>query len=113
MSTAPTVVRVIAVEDGAQLDCCDEETTHVWVRVIVWSPRRAFLTGAAPFAEAAGKPALDLAGARFIAQLDVDNPPSNTDTNGERLQWPGLRYCPPFRPGGFIPAPVEGQEAAR
>lgn len=113
MSRVPVVVRVVAVEGDVQLDCCDTDTAHVWVRVIAWSPRRAFLTGAAPFVKAAGMPADRLAGALFIAQLDVDNPPSNTDTAGERLQWPGLRYCPPFRPGGLVSGLVDGQEANR
>lgn len=91
-----TVVTVIAVDEGGRLDCCDEETAHVWVRVTVWSPRRAFLTGAAPFVEASGRKADGLVGLRFFADLDLDNLPSNVDTDGERLEWPGLALCPPI-----------------
>lgn len=91
-----TVVTVIAVADGGRLDCCDEDTAHVWVRVTAWSPRQAFLTGAGPFVEAFGWKAPDLVGTRFLAELDLDNPPSNSDTDGERLQWPGLRVAPPI-----------------
>ncbi|CAL9433255.1 hypothetical protein SUDANB21_02094 [Streptomyces sp. enrichment culture] len=91
-----TVVTVIAVSDGGRLDCCDEDTARVWVRVAAWSPRRAFLTGAGPFVEAFGWKAPDLVGARFLAELDLDNPPGNTDTAGERLEWPGLRLAPPL-----------------
>ncbi|MFD4315068.1 RusA family crossover junction endodeoxyribonuclease [Streptomyces sp. NPDC058548] len=86
-----TVVRVVAVGDGTQLDCCDEDTAHVWVRVVAWSPRRAFLTGAAPFVAAAGAPAADLVGRAFLADLDLDTVPPNDDTAGERLEWPQLR----------------------
>ncbi|MFF5655275.1 hypothetical protein [[Kitasatospora] papulosa] len=91
-----TVVTVLAVGDGGPLDCCDEDTAHVWVRVTAWSPRRAFLTGAAPFAAASGTPAAELVGVRFLADLDLDDPPGNTDTAGERLQWPNLRQAPPL-----------------
>jgi hypothetical protein len=96
-----TVVTVLAVEEGARLDCCDEDTAHVWVRVTAWTPRRAFLTGAAPFVDAAGKPAAELVGVRFLADLDLDNPPGNTDTNGERLEWPDLRVAPRHPAGNF------------
>jgi hypothetical protein len=34
-------------------------------------------------------------GVRFLAELDLDNPPGNDDTAGERLEWPGLRPAPP------------------
>lgn len=92
----PTVVTVIAVEEGGRLDCCDEDTAHVWVRVIDWTPRRAFLTGAAPFVAAAGKPAAGLVGSHFTARLDLWDPPGNEDTDGERLEWPDLRLAPPI-----------------
>lgn len=93
----PTVLRVIAVGlDGAPMDCEDTDTAHVWIRVIGWSPRRAFLTGAAPFAAAAQCEPADLTGRTFIARLDLDNPPSNDDTAGERLEWPDLREAPPL-----------------
>ncbi|MER6559798.1 hypothetical protein ABT300_19090 [Streptomyces sp. NPDC001027] len=91
-----TVVTVIAVDEGSRLDCCDEDTAHVWVRVTVWSPRRAYLTGASPFVAASGEEAAALVGLRFFADLDLDDPPSNTDTDGERLEWPGLALCPPI-----------------
>ncbi|MFE2424858.1 hypothetical protein [Streptomyces hokutonensis] len=92
----PTVVSVIAVEEGARLDCCDEDTAHVWVSVPGWSPRRAFLTGAAPFVAVSGKAPADLVGVRFVAELDLDNPPGNDDTNGERLERPELGIAPPI-----------------
>ncbi|MGA5032337.1 hypothetical protein ACPB8P_17470 [Streptomyces cellulosae] len=91
-----TVVTVIAFTESARLDCCDEDTAYVWVRVTAWSPRRAFLTGAAPFVEAFGWKSPDLVGTRFLAELDLDNPPGNSDTAGERLEWPGLRVAPPI-----------------
>ncbi|GGZ72866.1 hypothetical protein ACFOOM_01255 [Streptomyces echinoruber] len=91
-----TVLTIIALGDGVPLDCCDEDTAHVWVRVTAWSPRRAFLTGAAPFVEASGRPAAELVGVRFLADLDLDNPPGNADTAGERLEWPNLRPAPPL-----------------
>ncbi|WP_405893836.1 hypothetical protein OG272_16205 [Streptomyces sp. NBC_00104] len=110
-----TVVTVIAVADGAQMDCCDTDTAHVWVRVTAWSPRRAFLTGAAPFVEVSGKASADLAGLRFFADLDLDNPPGNTDTSAERLEWPGLGLCPPLpweRTDGVAPAEADAETAA-
>jgi hypothetical protein len=92
----PTVVRVIAVDsDGAPMDCEDDDPDHVWVRVLAWSPRRAFLTGARPFAQAARCAPAALAGRMFYARLDVHAPPGNDDTAGERLEWPDLRLCPP------------------
>ncbi|MET9321912.1 RusA family crossover junction endodeoxyribonuclease [Streptomyces sp. NPDC003038] len=94
MTDALTVVRVIAVQEGGQMDCCDTDSAHVWVRVMAWSPRRAFLTDAAPFVAASGIPADDLAGRTFLAELDLDAIPGNEDTAGERLEWPGLRLAP-------------------
>lgn len=94
-----TPVRVLSVDVKAgQLDCCDDDTAHVWVVVTAWSPRRAFLTGAAPFAAAANCPPADLAGRRFFAELDLYNPPGNEDTTAERLEFPGLRLCQPLPP---------------
>jgi hypothetical protein len=110
MPRCRTVVRVIAVtlNDGP-MDCEDDETAHVWVRVIAWSPRRAFLTGASPFARAAGKEPADLAGLRFFASLDLYDPPSNDYTSGERLEWPGLSLCPPVDVARFLgPRRVDG-----
>ncbi|MFD5788658.1 RusA family crossover junction endodeoxyribonuclease [Streptomyces sp. NPDC127037] len=92
-----TVVSVIAPGDSGRLDCCDEDDAHVWVRVLVWSPRRAFLTGAAPFVAAAGVPAAELTGRRFVADLDLAAPPEDDDV-AERLRWPGLR------PASTVPA---------
>ncbi|MFF0395103.1 hypothetical protein ACFYSJ_04835 [Streptomyces sp. NPDC005248] len=102
--------------DGARMDCWDEETAHLWVRVIAWSPRRAFLTGASPFVEASGKTPEELVGCAFLTELDLNNPPGNEDTTGERLEWPGLKLCPPFdldrflgRQGRVDGAPVGGE----
>lgn len=90
-------LRVIAVDlEGVPLDCEDDDTAHVWVRVIGWSPRRAFLTGARPFAQAADCDPAELAGRVFLARLDLDAIPSNDDTAGERLEWPELREAPPL-----------------
>lgn len=97
--TAPTVVRVVAIEDNhGKLDCCDEETAHVWVRVLTWSGRRAYLTGASPFMEAAGSAVPDLyslQGERFYADLPVEPPPAQPEP-GERLEWPSLKLRPPI-----------------
>jgi hypothetical protein len=93
----PSPVRIIAVSlDGTPLDCEDDDTAHVWVKVPGWTMRRAFLTGARPFAEAAGCEPADLAGRLFLARLDLDHPPGNDDTTGERLEWPELRPAPPL-----------------
>ncbi|MGW3735205.1 hypothetical protein [Streptomyces sp. NPDC005148] len=88
--------------DGARMDCWDDETAHLWVRVIAWSPRRAFLTGARPFVEASGKTPDELVGCAFLTELDLNNPPGNEDTTGERLEWPGLKLCPPFDLDRFL-----------
>jgi len=94
-----TVVRVLSVDVKAgPLDCEDDDTTHVWVVVTAWSPRRAFLTGAQQFAAAADCPPADLAGRRFFAELDLYKPPGNDDTTAERLEFPGLRRCRPLPP---------------
>ncbi|MFF4292191.1 RusA family crossover junction endodeoxyribonuclease [Streptomyces vinaceus] len=104
-----TVVRVMSVSTGQKLECGDEDSAHVWVRVAAWSPRRAFLTGAAPFALAAACPPEELTGRSFIADLDLDRPPANDDTAGERLEWPGLTLAPkiPEQWGAGL-APPEG-----
>lgn len=117
-----TVVTVIGVEPDTRLGCCEQDGPAVWVRVTAWSPRRAFLTDAAPFMEVSGKAAEDLPGLRFFAELPLDDPPANDDTAGERLEWPGLGLCPPIpaawlagrdeaegldvAPGGGSPEPV-------
>lgn len=93
----PSPLRIIAVNlDGVPMDCEDDDTAHVWVRVLGWSPRRAFLTGAAPFAAAAQCEPADLAGRIFLARLDLNAVPGNDDTAGERLEWPELREAPPL-----------------
>lgn len=103
MKNMRTVVSIPDVEDTethGRLDCCDEETHHVWVRVITWSGRRAYLTGASPFVEAAEKawgecrPG-DLKDAHFYADLPMEPPPAVAEP-GERLEWPGLELCPPI-----------------
>ncbi|MFE4329701.1 hypothetical protein ACFRQM_09615 [Streptomyces sp. NPDC056831] len=112
-----TVLRIVAVDiDGGQMDCCDTETVHVWVMVPAWSPRRAFRTGARVFLDASGLDAGALVGARFFTRLDLDNPPGNDDTNGERLEWPDLRLCPPLPeswtgPTGRVDGAPAGGEA--
>ncbi|MFI1767500.1 hypothetical protein ACH41H_36385 [Streptomyces sp. NPDC020800] len=85
--------------DGTPMDCEDDDTAHVWVKVPGWTPRRAFLTGAQPFAEAAACEPADLAGRVFLARLDPDQPPGINDTVGERLEWPELRPAPPLPDG--------------
>ncbi|MFJ4627095.1 RusA family crossover junction endodeoxyribonuclease [Streptomyces sp. NPDC088847] len=90
-----TVITVLAVEPDTRLGCCDVDGPALWVRVTAWSPRRAFLTDAAPFLEVSGKAAEHLPGLRFFADLDLNNPPKNDDTSGEQLAWPGLGLCPP------------------
>jgi Holliday junction resolvase RusA-like endonuclease len=105
-----TVVTVLDVEPMTRLGCCDEDGPAVWVKVTAWSPRRAFLTDAAPFLAVSGRAAEDLPGLRFFADLDLDNPPG-MDTAGERLEWPGLGLCPPV-PAEWLATPEdEDQEA--
>ncbi|MFF4388517.1 RusA family crossover junction endodeoxyribonuclease [Streptomyces sp. NPDC001552] len=104
-----TVVRVLAVSSNTRMDCGEEDTAHVWVRVTAWSPRRAFLTGAAPFAAAAGVPAAELTGRQFLADLDLDEVPVNGGPVGERLEWPGLVVAPKIpEQWGMGAAPPEG-----
>lgn len=99
MSAHLTIISIVAVElNFGQMDCCDDDTAHVWVSVSGWSPRRAFLTGAAPFAAAAECTPSELMGRYFTAELDLDNQPGNEDTAGERLEWPALAECPPLPP---------------
>ncbi|MGA5202718.1 RusA family crossover junction endodeoxyribonuclease [Streptomyces variegatus] len=90
-----TVITVLAADPNTRLGCCDTDGPAVWVRVTAWSPRRAFLTDAAPFLAVSGKDVEDLPGLRFFADLDLNNPPKNDDTSGEHLEWPGLGLCPP------------------
>lgn len=96
--TGRTVVRIITVEDNyGKLDCCDEETAHVWVSVASWSHRRAYLTGASAFMQAAPSvpDVYSLKGERFIAELPLEPPPAMHEP-GECLEWPGLRLAPPI-----------------
>lgn len=94
-----TVVSIIAVEEGAKLDCCDEEQFHVWVRVITWSGRRAYLTGASPFLKAVGETVIEdvsqLVDAHFYADLPSEPPPAMPEP-GEHLEWPHLELTPPI-----------------
>ncbi|WP_228994762.1 RusA family crossover junction endodeoxyribonuclease [Streptomyces sp. DH8] len=106
MTTSWTAVRVLAAADCGRADCCGAPA-HAWVRVEAWSPKRAFLTDAVPFAAAAGVPPGELAGRAFMAELDVATPPGNTDTGGERLEWPGLQIAP------TVPAQSDGTPATR
>ncbi|MDT0377302.1 hypothetical protein RM572_00740 [Streptomyces sp. DSM 42041] len=95
-----TVISVIAVEFGGRLDCEDTEEAHVWVETPLWSSRRAFLTGASPFTDAAQCTPEELPNRYFLAELPADPPPSRPeDTTGERLEWPGLREAPTPPPG--------------
>lgn len=91
-----TVVSVEAVMLGQlKMGCCDEETDHVWVTVLTWSGRRAYLTGASPFVKAAGRPAAELDGLHFYATLPMDPPPADPEP-GELLEWPELELAPPI-----------------
>lgn len=96
--THRAVVSIIAVEEGGKLDCCDEETHHVWVTVLTWSGRRAYLTGASPFLKAVGETVIenvtDLTGTHFYADLPFNAPPAVPEP-GEHLEWPGLELTPP------------------
>ncbi|XVV35051.1 RusA family crossover junction endodeoxyribonuclease [Streptomyces sp. CA-100214] len=105
-----TVITVLGVEPMTRLGCCDEDGPAVWVRVTAWSPRRAFLTDAAPFLAVAGKDVEDLPGLRFFADLDLSAPPKNDDTSGEHLEWPGLGLCPPV-PAEWLTARDEDEVA--
>jgi Holliday junction resolvase RusA-like endonuclease len=105
-----TVITVLGVEPVTRLGCCDEDGPAVWVRVTAWSPRRAFLTDAAPFLAVSGKDVEDLPGLRFFADLDLSSPPKNDDTSGEHLEWPGLGLCPPV-PAEWLTARDEGDAA--
>ncbi len=94
-----TVISVIAVEDNyGKLDCCDEEEFHVWVQALTWSGRRAYITGASPFMEAAGAAVPDvysLKDEHFYADLPHEPPPAVPEP-GERLEWPNLELAPPI-----------------
>ncbi|MEU1815208.1 RusA family crossover junction endodeoxyribonuclease [Streptomyces roseifaciens] len=105
MTASTTVVRVIAVSDGPHAGILVEDAAQVWVRVLAWSPRRAFLTSAAPFAKAAGVPARELAGHTFLTDAGLGPAPGNDHPAGEEdLEWPGLLHITPRTPGQ-APAP--------
>jgi len=79
------------------MDCCDDDPRKVWVVVGGWSHRRAILTHAAPFLEAAGTDDVtSLEGQTFMASLDLFDPPPFVHEGGERLEWPELRLAPPM-----------------
>ncbi|MFJ9379366.1 hypothetical protein [Streptomyces sp. NPDC101455] len=90
-----TVVRVIALDqDGIPTSYFEEQLARIWVTVPAWSPRRAFLTGVQPFAQAAHCAPADLVGRLFFARLDLEHPPTSYGDVGERLEWPELSPCP-------------------
>lgn len=96
--TSPAIIMVVAVEDNyGKLDCCDEETAHVWVTVPTWSGRRAYLTGASPFMKAAPSvpDVYSLKDEHFIAELPLEPPPAIPEA-AEYLEWPGLELAPPM-----------------
>ncbi|MFD3844789.1 RusA family crossover junction endodeoxyribonuclease [Streptomyces microflavus] len=93
MSVDWTLVQVLAATECGREDCCGD-VAHAWVRVTGWSAHRAFLTGASVFATTAGVRPAELAGRRFMAELDLAAAPGNENTAGERLLWPGLQVAP-------------------
>jgi hypothetical protein len=94
----PSPVRILKVDtDHGRMDCCDDDPRKVWV-VTQWSYRRAVLTHAAPFLEAAGTDDLaSLEGRVFMTRLDLSNPPPFDHEGGERLEWPELTLARPMR----------------
>lgn len=95
MSVVATPLRVLSA---------NSDTAQVWVRVEAWSPRRAFLTAAAPFTAAAGLTVPELAGRTFLADLDPAAVPGNEDTADEVLEWPRLVLVPEIpQQGGTVP----------
>lgn len=86
-----------AEEDHDPMDCCDDDPRKVWVVVGGWSYRRAVLTHARPFLEAAGTGDVSsLEGMTFMARLDLENAPPFEHESGERLEWPELKVAPPM-----------------
>lgn len=94
----PTVVSVLlAEEDHDRMDCEDDDPRKVWIVVGAWSGRRAVLTHAAPFLDAAETEDLaTLTGRTFMCRLDLSNPPLFEHEGGERLEWPELKPTPPM-----------------
>lgn len=106
MSAEWALVQVLAATECGREDCCGD-VAHAWVRVMGWSAHRAFLTGASVFATTAGVRPAELAGRRFMAELDLAAAPGNENTAGERLLWPGLQVAP------NVPPQVDGPRPAR
>lgn len=92
----PSVLYVLKTEEDHDLmDCCDDDPRKVWIVVGGWSYRRAVLTHAEPFLEAAGTANLEaLEGMTFMAALDLNDPPPFEHEGGERLEWPELKLAP-------------------
>lgn len=95
---APCSVIFLKTEiDHAPMDCYDDDPRKVWVIVPIWSYRRAVLTHARPFLEAADTDKMSaLEGKVFLASLDPSGPPPFEHESGERLEWPELRLAPPI-----------------
>lgn len=89
-------VRVLKAEiDHSPMDCCDSDPRKVWVVAVGWTYRRAVLTHAEPFLEAAGLTDVEaLEDMIFMASLDLNNPPPFEHEGGERLEWPDLVVAP-------------------
>jgi hypothetical protein len=94
----PTSLHILKAEiDHDRMDCEDDDPRKVWVVVGSWSYRRAVLTHALPFLEAAGtEDVMSLEGQVFLARLDLENPPPYQHEGGERLEWPELELAPPM-----------------
>lgn len=92
----PAIVSIVHVDvRGGRMDCEDDDPYKVWVTATSWSYRRAYLTHAAPFMEAAKvSDPYALEGMHFIAKLPM-TPPDVDHEGGERLEWPELRLAPP------------------
>ena len=91
----PSPLYVLKAEgDHDPMDCCDDDPRKVWV-VTSWSLRRAVLTHAAPFLEAAGTTdVMSMEGKHFMARIDLSDPPPFDHEGGERLEWPELKLAP-------------------
>lgn len=93
----PSPVRIVKAEvDHDRMDCEDDDPRKVWVTTL-WSLRRAVLTHAAPFLEAAGTTdVMSLDGLHFMARIDLSDPPPFEHEGGERLEWPDLKLARPI-----------------
>lgn len=94
----PSPLHVLkAEEDHDRMDSCDDDPRKVWIVVGGWSYRRAVLTHALPFLEAAGtQDVASLEGMTFLSAIDLLDPPPFEHENGERLEWPDLTVAPPL-----------------